>query len=137
MELLRWKTRIAVLWLFLTACMSASMILAVFWPGMIEDVMAGKMEGWQVSDGLLIFFGLFWLIPLVMAVLSLTLKDKANRWTNFIVGLVFTIFWILHPFIHLASGMPLPLHQLMFNIASIVSAGLVTWWAWKWPTQEL
>ena len=91
------------------------------------------MEGSQISDGFLVFFGLYWLIPLIMAVLSQTLKDKANRWTNFVLGVVFGVFWVLHPFIHLVSGMPIPINQLMFNIASVVAAAFIAWWAWSWP----
>lgn len=33
------------------------------------------------------------------------------------------------------SATPLPLHQWMFGIASIVGAGLISWWAWVWPKQ--
>ena len=45
------------------------------------------------------------LIPLVMAVLTLTIKDSLNRWLNIIFGVVFTLIFIGN-FIELATTMP-------------------------------
>ena len=135
MEILRWKTRIAVLWIFLAVAMSASMVLSFMEPGVIEDIIAGEMDGWEISEGLLAFFGIFWLIPLIMAVLSLTLKDSANRWTNIVLGIVVTVWNIVHLIMHLAEG-ELPLDHLMFMVAMIVVSGLIFWYAWRWPELE-
>ena len=64
--------------------------------------MAGEMEGMQISEGLLVFFGMFWLVPLIMAVLSVTLKDTANRRTNLVLGIIFT-YGLEHPSFDYAS----------------------------------
>lgn len=74
MEILRWKTRIAVLWIFMAVAMSAHSVLYFMGPNAIEEI-----EGMHVSAGMLFFMAIFWWVPLVMAVLSLTLKDSANR----------------------------------------------------------
>jgi hypothetical protein len=46
-----------------------------------------------------------WLIPLVMAFLSVTLKDLANRRVNLVIGGIFTLLSIIHliicPLVHI------------------------------------
>jgi hypothetical protein len=128
MEILRWKTRIAVLWIFMAVAMSAHSILYFMEPGAVAEV-----EGMQLSAGMLLFMALFWWVPLVMAVLSLTLKDSANRWANFVVGIVFTILNIVHLAEHLAE----PSADMILLIGStIVVTGLIAWFAWRWPKPQ-
>lgn len=135
MNTLVWKVRITVLWVFLAVTMSASMILYFAQPGALEDIMAGKMEGWEVSTGLLTFFSLFWLVPLVMAFLSVALRNVANRWTNVGVGLFFTVFNIVHMMEHLLQG-TLDAHHLLLILAMIVVSALIFWHGLRWPKEK-
>jgi len=85
MEILLLKIRIAVLWIFLAVATSASMILWFMATGGIDEIMSGMAEGMQISTGLLLFFLLFWLIPLAMAFLTSmsplrTWSPKEKRW---------------------------------------------------------
>jgi len=128
MEILRWKTRIAVLWVFMAVAMSAHSILYFLEPGAIAEI-----EGMQLSAGMILFMALFWWVPLVMAVLSLTLKDSANRWANFVLGIVFTILNIVHLTEHLA---PPSAHQILIIGSTVVVTGLIAWFAWRWPKQQ-
>jgi hypothetical protein len=129
------KVRVAVLWIFLAVGMSASMILALMGPGFIEEVMSGEMEGMKISAGLTIFFSLFWLIPLIMAFLSVTLKDGANRITNLILGILFLVFYIIHLIGHIVQG-NLPVDHLVMCLFTIVVPALIVWYSWKWPRGE-
>jgi len=135
METLLLKIRIAVLWIFLAVAMSASMVLGFMRPGAIDEIMSGTMEGMQISTGLLLFFLLFWLIPLVMAFLSVTLKDLANRKANIILGIIFTVFYIGHLFMHLIKG-PLTILIVLMSVLMILLPALIFWYAWKWPKQK-
>ena len=135
MELLRWKTRLSVLWVFMAVSMSAGMILYNMMPGVVEEIIAGEWEGMQISDGLLAGFTIFWLIPLIMAVLCLTLKDAPNRWTNFVLSIIFGVFYLVDVIGDLSRG-DLSGHTLM-GIAAIVVAAFIAWFAWKWPKQEV
>ena len=128
MEILRWKTRIAVLWLFMAVAMSAHSLLAAMVPGAEEE-----MAEMALGPGMLLFFALFWWVPLVMAVLSLSLKDSANRWTNFILGIIFTLLNIFHLTEHFAQP---SVHQILIVGSTVVVTGLIAWYAWKWPKQE-
>jgi hypothetical protein len=134
MEILTWKIRISVLWIFLAVGMSAAMILYLMMPGAIEEIMAGEMGGMRISDGLSIFFAIFWLIPLIMAVLSLTLKASPNRWLNFVLAILFGLFYIFDVSGHLAAG-EIGGHLLM-SIVGIVVAAFIAWFAWRWPKQQ-
>ena len=135
MELLRWKARLSVLWVFMAVGMSAFMFLYFMMPGTIEEVMAGKMEGMQLSEGMMVGYALYWLIPLIMAVLSLTLSGSANRWLNFVLGIIFAIWFILGIFEHSVVSEESVAILIMY-IAAIVVGALIAWFAWKLPKQE-
>jgi hypothetical protein len=128
MEVLRWKTRIAVLWIFMAVAMSAHAVLSFMGREAAEEIWAMEM-----GPGMMLLMALFWWVPLVMAVLSLTLKDSANRWANFVVGIVFTIINIVHLAEHLAE----PSADMVLLIGStIVVTGLIAWFAWRWPKPQ-
>ncbi|HEY3362592.1 MAG TPA: DUF6326 family protein, partial [Methanosarcina sp.] len=84
-----WKTKISVLWLFASIAFLAHQILVLMEPGIIAQLMAGEAEGQKIGPEMIIFFAVLMLVPMVMAFLSLTLKDPMNRWINIIIGTVF------------------------------------------------
>jgi len=128
MEILRWKARIAVLWVFMAVAMSAHAVLSFMGREAVEE-----MWEMEMGQGMMLLMALFWWVPMVMAVLSLTLKDSANRWANFIVGIVFTILNIVHLAEHLAE----PSADMILLIGStIVVTGLIAWFAWRWPKPQ-
>jgi len=132
METLAWKVRIAVLWIFLAVMMSASVGLVLLEPGAIEEIMTGEMEGTEISEGLLLMSSLLWLLPLIMAFLSVSLRDKANRWTNVGVGIFFTVFNIGHLLGHLTEG-ELPSPLVLTHLAMVIAPALIFWHGLRWP----
>ena len=131
------KIRIAVLWIFMAVAMSAHMELSVLEPGVIEQIMSGKT---QIGEGMFLFMTLFWLIPLIMAFLSVTLKDLTNRRANITMGVVATALNFFHllyelmvqPSIHMIQP---SLHQLLIDGSTVVVTALIVWYAWKWPKE--
>jgi len=99
-------------------------------PGMVEKIIAGEMA---MGPEMMLFMAILWWVPLVMAVLSVTLKDSANRWANMILGIVFTVLSIGHLTEHLAHPSA---HQLLIVASTIVVAALIFWFALKWPKQK-
>ena len=128
MQILQWKIRISVLWIFMAVAMSAHGVLAFMEPGAMEQI-----EEMQMGVGMFLFMALFWWVPLVMAVLSVTLKDLANRWTNMILGIVFTALNIFHLIEHLTDPSA---HQILIIGSTVVVTALIFWHALKWPKQE-
>jgi predicted membrane channel-forming protein YqfA (hemolysin III family) len=72
-------------------------------------------------------------IPAVMVFPSLTLKYKANRRVNIIVG-IFMVLFDLSFLIQAILGMP-P-YEIFLAILYLVFTALVVWYAWKWPKPE-
>ncbi|UCE35920.1 MAG: hypothetical protein JSW00_10160 [Thermoplasmata archaeon] len=127
------KIKLVVLWVFLAVSVSVGMVLMFMMPGVIEEIMAGELEGMLISEGYLLVLALFWLIPFTMAFLSLTLKDSANRWANIIVGIAWAGLGIL------ACGRLLIQGQLtlaLLEVSRTVVAALIVRYAWKWPKKE-
>jgi hypothetical protein len=74
-------------------------------------------------------------MPLMMAFLSVTLKDSAKRKTNMIMGAVFTVLNIFRLTEHLTTAPPTA-HQLLIIGSTVVATALIVWYAWQWPKQQ-
>lgn len=131
MENLRWNIRISFLWVFMAVAMSAHLALYVFEPGAIEKITTG---GWDLDEGMFVLLTLFWLVPLTMAVLSVSLKDLINRWTNIIVGLAAIGFSIAH--FALCPLKEPSIHQFIIVGSSIIVAVLILFLSLKWPKEK-
>ncbi len=135
MENLALKTKLAVLWLFVAVTMSANTILYFIVPGVIDEIRAGEVVGMQAGPELLLVMAItYYWVPLVMAVLSLTLKDKANRWANVILGIFYAGF-ILFELIMNVRTVAYP-YVILMDISAVVVAALIARYAWKWSKQE-
>jgi len=131
MENLALKTRLAVLWLFVAVTMAANTILYLIVPGVIDEIRAGEVVGMQAGPELLLMMAIvyFWL-PLIMAVLSLTLKDKMNRWANIILGIFYAGFILFE----LAMNITTVTYSyvILMDISAIMVSALIAWYARKW-----
>ncbi len=124
------KIKLSVLWvaeLFLFIYVD---YFGLFRPGLIEDIIAGEVAGIQIGQVFLLAAMILMTIPSLMIFLSLTLKAKANRWTNIIVG-IFQIV-ILLVFVIGESWA----FYIFGTIVEVVLLSLIVWYAWKWPKQE-
>ena len=125
------KTRLAVLWLFVAVTMSANTLLYLIVPGVIDEIRAGEVVGMQAGPGLLLTMAImYYWVPLVMAVLSLTLKDKVNRWASIILGIFYAGFILFELFMNVAT-VAYP-YVILMDTSAIVVASLIAWHAWKW-----
>jgi len=118
-----------VLWLFYAVALLAYFILGIFEPDVLQQFLdTGEIEGMKVGPELLLLFAILMLVPLIMAFLSLTLMDSINRWTNIIVGIVFTVFQLVALIETLAE--PSAWATLM-ELSKVVAPALIVWYAWK------
>jgi hypothetical protein len=123
-----WRIKISVLWLFAEVAFLAYIILMIMEPGIIAQVMTGEVESMKITSELLLFFAVLILVPLVMAFLSLTLKDSTNRWANIIVGAVFAVLWC--PDLVEAAA-KLSAWATLMTLSAVVALALIVWYAWK------
>lgn len=99
----------------------------------------GLLEGTsavQVTNELLFLMSSILAIPILMSVLSLTLRDRANRWANRSIGIAFVLFDLGF----LAQALFLwefSAYETLWSLMYVVFTALVVWYAWKWPKQEV
>jgi hypothetical protein len=121
-----WKIKISVLWLFSAVAFLAHQILALMEPGVIAGIMTGEVEGMKIGPELILLFAILFLVPLIMAFLSLTLKDPITRWANIIVGAVFAALFIgVIVTVGKLSG------EILMTLSTVVALILIVWYAWK------
>ena len=111
-----WKIKIAVLWLFWAVAFLIHMSMAFF-----EDA------DLVIEPKIMLPTAIIMLVPLVMAFLSLILKDLINRWANVVLGIFYTGFCL---FIWMRSP-PQPDYSILMFISKIVASALIVWYAWK------
>ena len=140
MDTLIWrKIKIIVLWVIAAEAMSAHMIMVT-----IDPVSMKKMLEWgaTIDAGGWVFGAIYWLIPLWLAFVTITVKGSSNRWANFVLGIIATLLNIYHFFM---CGVPLvqpvlfsepAAHHVLLLGTAVVATALITWYAWKWPKHE-
>jgi len=97
-------------------------------PGIIAQLMSGEAEGQKIGPELILFFAILMLVPLVMAFLSLTLKDSINRLVNIIVGTVFAAIWFVGV---VDAAQSAYWGGALMTLSAVVASALIVWFAWK------
>ena len=124
------KIKLSALWVTVMLLYLYVDVFANYIPGRLEYLIAGEINGFQITQVSLLGFMILMTIPSLMVFLSLTLKAKASRWTNIIVG-------ILYIGVVLAGIIGDPNYFYMFGSSvEFVLLLLIVWYAWKWPKQK-
>ena len=128
------KIKLSALWAARILSGFLGDVLRFFDPVALGEIIAGEAAV-TVTQEFLLVMAIIMMIPIVMSVLSLTLKYKANRWTNLSLGIFFVgfdfIFWMLTLFLWHS-----PAYEIFMGFVYIVFPVLIVWYAWKWPKQE-
>jgi len=123
------KMKLSALWVAVMLCYIYGDLFGFYKPGHIEEITAGEVPlGSQIS---LVGAAILMTIPAIMVFLSLTLKAKANRLANIILGIIYTgvmLFTVLLPGAWA--------YYIFLGIVEVVLTVLIVWSAWKWPKQE-
>jgi len=105
-------------------------LLELMESGKLQEIMTGEVGGIQITDELLLGMAILMVIPPVMVFLSVTLKDKTNRWANIIFGIVFIGFGLIE-MLEAESA-----YMIFVGIVGLVFSALIIGYAYKWPKQE-
>jgi hypothetical protein len=119
--------KISALWVAVMLSSLMGDVLRFYEPGILEQIIAGEVEGMKMTHKGLLVSAIFMVIPIVMLFLSLTLKYPANRWANIILSIFFfcfTLTWLLVK--------PPPAYKIFLGSVGLVSNALIVWYAWKW-----
>ena len=125
------RIKLSALWIAVVLSYLYGDLLTFYEQGFIEGVIIGKgVGGTPITQISLVGIAILLVIPIFMVFLSLTLKPKANRLTNIILGIIYIG----------ASLITLPMSTYAFyillGIVEAVFAVLIVWNAWKWPMPE-
>jgi len=122
-------TRIILSGLWVAVMLSSLMgdVLRFYEPGIIEQIIAGEVEGMQQTHKGLLLSAIFMVIPIVMVFLSLMLNYPVNRWAN----IIFSIFFFGFTLIWLLIKSP-PAYKILLGSVGLMSNALIVWYAWKW-----
>jgi hypothetical protein len=135
MEALKYKIKISILWISFAVATSASMIIWFIEPGILEQIMTtGEMLSEKLSAGKIIFFALWWIVPLCMAFLTQVLKHSLNCWMNLSLGILFALFTIYYFISHIITGWFTVANLIILIFLFIVSI-LIAWYGWKLPDE--
>jgi hypothetical protein len=90
------------------------------------DFKPGEIMGTQPSQGMWLGIAAFMLIPIVMVVLSLTLRYPAIRWLSIVAAVILFVFNLV--------GLPTypSAYDRFLIIVGLVLNALTVWYAWKW-----
>jgi len=103
---------------------------SLFKPGQIEEMVAGRMGPFPVTQSSLLSAAILMLIPAVMIFLSLALKPKVGRWVNIILGVLYTAVnvwnlvgetWVFY---------------IVIGIVEMALTLLIVGYAWRWRNSE-
>ena len=124
------KLKLAALWASLMFLYIYVDYFHLYMPGSLEDLLAGKVFTFEITQAFLLVVLASVTIPALMIFLSVALPAKVNRWTNIIVATVYIPYTLFNlvgdAWIHMVFG----------AIVEVVLLSLVIWYAWKWPKQE-
>lgn len=124
------KLRIAALWASFMFLYIYVDHFALFMPGKIEDILAGKIFVFDISYAFLLIALISVTIPALMIFLSVVLPAKASRWANIIIAVVY----IPYTLFNLAGEVWA--HMVFAAVVEVALLLLIISYAWKWPKQK-
>ncbi|HEX9907007.1 MAG TPA: DUF6326 family protein [Thermoplasmata archaeon] len=103
---------------------------SLFREDVIEDLSAGKIGGFDITQTYLLSVTVLMAIPSLMIFMSLYLKAKMNRYANIMVGSLYALVTV--------GGLAGETwaYYIFGSILELVLVGSIIYLAWKWPAAE-
>jgi hypothetical protein len=124
------KLKLASLWASLMFLIIYLDYFALYMPGALKDILAGKVFVFDITQGFLLAALVSITIPVLMIFLSVALPAKINRCTNIIIATVY----IPYTLFNLAGEAWI--HMVLGAVVEVVLLCLIIRFAWKWPRIE-
>ena len=128
------KARLALLWIALMFLYIYNDLFSLYQPGHVAQLVEGHLEGVQFTQTLLLGAAVLMAFPSCMVLLSLTLKARANRLVNIIVGVFHVVVLIGTQFVGEGETW---FYWRLYELLEALFLALIMWTAWKWPTQPI
>ncbi len=124
------KLKLAALWTSLMFLIIYLDYFALYMPGIIEDILKGRVFVFDITQGFLLAALALVTIPALMIFLSVALPAKINRLANIIIAAVNI------PFILFNLTGEAWIHMVFGAVVEVVLLCLIIRYAWKWPRIE-
>jgi uncharacterized membrane protein len=100
-------------------------VLRIFAGDFEPGKLTGTGGGVQPTQAMWLLIAVIMLIPIVMVVLTLTVKHPAIRWANIVVPILLVVFNLF--------GLPYKgAYDNFLIVVGFVFNALTVWYAWKW-----
>ena len=126
------KVKLALLWVALMFFYIYNDLLSMMQPGHVAQLVEGALEGVQFTQTMLVGAAVLMAFPSFMVLLSLTLKARANRLVNIIVGVFHVLVLLGTQFV---GGGEVWFYWRLYELLEAAFIVLIVWTAWKWPKQ--
>ena len=127
------KAKLALLWVALMFFYIYNDLFSLWQPGHVAQLVEGHLEGVQFTQTVLIGAAALMALPSFMVLLSLTLKARANRLVNIIVGILHVLVLLGTQFVGEGETW---FYWRINELLQALFLALIIWTAWKWPTTE-
>lgn len=103
-------------------------------PVALKALLAGDSPV-PVTNQLLTIMSAIFVVPILMSVLTLTLRYPAIRRVTLVLGIFFVVFDLV--FLGLALFVwPFSAYETLWSLAYVVFTATIVWYAWKWPRPD-
>jgi hypothetical protein len=127
------KAKLALLWVALMFFYIYNDLFSLWQPGHVAELVEGQLEGVQFTQTLLFGAAVLMAFPSFMVLLSLTLKARANRLVNIIVGILHVLVLLGTQFVGEGETW---FYWRLYELLEALFLALIIWTAWKWPTTD-
>lgn len=125
------KLKLAGLWVSFMFLYIYVDYFTIYKAGYLEDVIAGKVWQFQITQTFLLAALVSVTVPALMIFLSVVMSARVNRCVNLVVAAVYIIYSLFN----LAGEV---FGFMIFGaVVEVVLLLLVIWYAWNWPKQSL
>lgn len=125
------KLKLAALWVSFMFLYIYVDYFHLYMPGSVQDILAGKMYVFDITQTALLIGLVSVTIPALMIFLSVALSAKVNRWVNTITAAVY----IPYTLFNLAGEAWM--HMVFGAVVEVAILLLIISYAWKWSKQEI
>ena len=121
------RVKLAALWTIFMFLYIYVDYFHLYMPGTLEDMLAGKVFTFAISQAFLIAALISVSIPALMIFLSVGLPAKISRWTNIILATIYVPYTLFN-----LAGEAWP-HMMIGAAMEVALLVLIVRYSWKWP----
>ena len=124
------RLKLSALWAAMMFLYVYGDIYSLFRPGVMEEMMAGRMGPFPVTQASLMSAAVLVIIPAVMVFLSLVLQSKAARWTSIVLGVLYALVNVSNLIGETWA------YYIVIGVVELAVTLLIVGYAWKWRNLE-